>query len=588
MKPVGIVLVTALSLGALLIGVKLRRRQGDSWRRASILVLVHAILGVCVIAPGFLLEPALWFLFNDGIIGMWEYLGSSATGSTSIRSAVLWGLLPGVVTGVIAVSARGVSNRIALSILAAVGLLAIEDAYIGPIAREQFVFSLLSDVIGGGIAGAAIGWLSTLSMRTLEAEPTRAPTVISQGVALGVTLLAIPAGLFLLYFFVFYQLPVPVIVDLQAWKRLTFDYVGPTLGRIADPMLPVTATGMGSGFFKDNAEITWQPSAANDRGTRVSLRLMLPKWDKTPPADGGVISFKSLIALSRPVHAASIGAGTIRITGNNFFLTVQPDVATPIQGLLVIRNLLGLLLSRDARDQLTVSFPGTPLGRDNSWLAPGVFPDRPKLLMVSGLSGSQLILADLRRLAVIVTRTSLARVLSDAAHDKLTIALSDGTTYDFSAATVPKTESFAVMILLGGDRDRRASLSLPLKEHFLCAECDVMFRAFNLATPTVGQLRIEGAKGSVELALTSHPMNEGSELYLGGRRITITQQDKSVLRITGRASPVVLNGVLLSQTVWSSLPNEVKAAIIVGAFGTLTLPLLRRMWLGFRRSPPAR
>jgi hypothetical protein len=81
----GIVVASAVSVVSLLFGVRERRRQGDGWVRAVILVVTHAIAGVCLITPGFVLEPALWALFNDGVIGMWEVLGSSTTGFSALK-----------------------------------------------------------------------------------------------------------------------------------------------------------------------------------------------------------------------------------------------------------------------------------------------------------------------------------------------------------------------------------------------------------------------------------------------------------------------------------------------------------------------
>jgi hypothetical protein len=139
------------------------------------LVLLKLVVAVGVIGFGYGLEPALWSGIQGGVdkgLGqLAELLGGDALGLFAS------GLIPGGVALLVATVAPNRTSAVQRAVITAILCLALTDVVwsvltVRPL--ETLVFSLFSDVLGGALAGAFIGWLA--GWRQLSADQLAAPS----------------------------------------------------------------------------------------------------------------------------------------------------------------------------------------------------------------------------------------------------------------------------------------------------------------------------------------------------------------------------------------------------------------------------
>jgi hypothetical protein len=86
--------------------------------------------------------------------------------------------------------------------------------------------------------------------------------------------------------------------------------------------------------------------------------------------------------------------------------------------------------------------------------------------------------------------------------------------------------------------------------------------------PSIGDFFVTGAKGKLQVSVESYPISYGDEIHIGGEDLRIEHTPDEKITIQGKSRDVVLNGTMLTDTIWSSFPAEVQA-VIIGAVLTV-------------------
>ncbi len=127
----------------------------------SAYTVLNLLLGILVVGVGFLIEPALWIALQAGPAQAGQALGAALANPSSIAVPAL---VAGSITAVVAMSGRSMMERMYRGAAACVLVLVVVDSFTmlmsGPeLTTVRYLFSVASDLVGGILAGAVIGYL---------------------------------------------------------------------------------------------------------------------------------------------------------------------------------------------------------------------------------------------------------------------------------------------------------------------------------------------------------------------------------------------------------------------------------------------
>jgi len=143
---------------SLIVAIWVERARLRSIHHRIFIAVTNLIVGVLILSVGFIVQPMIWFTLHYGIVGAQAAL--TMYGSEPFNLLMI-GLLPGTVTAAIAASGNTLALKVRRGSIAAIVTLIIWDlAHILPsnAVPETLWFSMLSDVIGGILAGIIVGF----------------------------------------------------------------------------------------------------------------------------------------------------------------------------------------------------------------------------------------------------------------------------------------------------------------------------------------------------------------------------------------------------------------------------------------------
>jgi hypothetical protein len=277
----------------------------------------------------FIVEPTLWTLVNSGAIEIPEALGEILTPSGILRHSLEPALLPAAVLALTTAIPTTWFFRIVLCAGgAALSLIAYDLVMrISPLTPSApLLFSIFCDLVGGGLAGFLVGYLSS---RLLESGPPASPTLrqVSIGLTTIGTVVIAVIGIYLVFL---RYLPDPVVLDVRGWETVTFEYVGARLPYSC--LLPDMATGFPvsaptgwlTGRIEGHAQLEVHADAPGQPGTaRVFVEVAELVGDK---ADAGTPA--ALLAGARTKFSGRIEAGSIQIDSEPFNIAILLHEAT--------------------------------------------------------------------------------------------------------------------------------------------------------------------------------------------------------------------------------------------------------------------
>jgi hypothetical protein len=140
-------------------------------------VLVCAFAGIVVLATGPLVQSMFQFTFESGLPAMWGRVVTAFTehGSEVVASLMTFGIFPGTVTAMVALSGKGHRQKVKRAIIAATATLIVFDTIVYAVGGANksigyYFFAILSDFVGGPLAGYIIGSITEFIMKQFQSE----------------------------------------------------------------------------------------------------------------------------------------------------------------------------------------------------------------------------------------------------------------------------------------------------------------------------------------------------------------------------------------------------------------------------------
>ncbi len=220
------------------IWIMARRPPYASVAHRILVLSVTQAIALILFTLGFILEPTLWILLNQGVLEIPEALDSLFTVSGFVSHVFEPALLPASVAVLTAAITARRSSRVLFCASSTVAVLLAYDLVIrllGKPVQSPLVFSVFSDVLGGTLAGALVAFTWSVLIDTPHSPLSRRQASI--GLITLRTILIAGTGSYLVFL---RYLPESVVLDLRAWDTVSFEYVGTRLSY--SRFLPTMAT----------------------------------------------------------------------------------------------------------------------------------------------------------------------------------------------------------------------------------------------------------------------------------------------------------------------------------------------------------
>jgi hypothetical protein len=556
----------------------LRRRSTYTFTRCTILLAAGQAITLPIVGLGFIVEPALWTLVDGGAIEIPEALAELLTPSGIFRYSLEPALLPAAVLALATAIPTTRRSRIVVCAGGAVLTLIVYDLVMRLLpfpVSVPLVFSIFCDLLGGGLAGVLVGYLSSL---LLESGALTNPTLrhVSIGLTTVGTVVIVVIGIYLVFL---RYLPDPVVLDVRAWDTVTFESVGALLpysrfmSDVATGFPVSTPIGWLTGRIEGHARLQVHDDAPGQAGTeRMFVRiaeLVSDKADVRTPA--------ALLAGARTRFSGQVKAGNIQIDSEPFNMAVVLDEATSPQqsDSLLMGDRLSMQPVRFTTEPnavVLVAFGG---------IAESVFGKlyagsrSSKALTISAGEGAKMKKAGIRQ-AIVVIRSppTVSWHLGTGTRVEIRITLPDGNVV--RAMNQPLKDKpwgglHGVAVVVGSAEDpKRKTLVVDAGDYIVCPGCTVQLKSRGGIRETVRQVQVKGVEGRLQVGLKEYELKTRGEVFLGRGEMRAEQFDEETVRLAGRTAPVTLDGVVLSNTVWGTISSEVQG-VIVGAVLTLIM-----------------
>lgn len=578
----------------------LRRRSACTFIRCVVLLSLGQAIAVPILALGFIVEPALWTLFQRGAIEIPEALAEVLTPYGLLSHTLEPSLLPAGVLAFMTAIPRTRYARIFLCAGGAVLALGVYDllARIAPLSPSSpLAFSLGSDLVGGAFAGILAGYLSSLLLESAS-RPSLTLRHVSLGlISVGTAVIAVVGG----YLAFLHYLPDPVILDVRAWDSASFEHSGDRfaysryLPEMATSYALSTPTGWLTGPLYRGAELDLQAAESSHSGTgRVFIEIAELVRDN---ADGH-LTLSALLSGARTKFSGQIDAGTIQIDSEPFNIAVLLHESTRPQesdGLLMGENPTtpSIRFTYEPRAAVLVAFGGIA---ESVFSKLNVDSRSQKTLTISAGELNKIRKTAVRQLvAVVGSPPALHWRMGSGGPVEVRITLPNG--HVVRALNQPFKDKgwgglHGVALVVGSPNDPpNKAVVADVGRYVVCPGCRVQLKPRGALQHSVRRLRVSGIEGRLQVGLKEYELKTRGEVFLGSDSMRIEQLDEKTVRVAGRTAPVTLDDVVLSNTVWGTISNEVKA-VIVGAVLTVIGGLIGQIVRLYRqahgrRHPPA-
>jgi len=137
-----------------------------------------------------------------------------------------------------------------------------------------------------------------------------------------------------------------------------------------------------------------------------------------------------------------------------------------------------------------------------------------------------------------------------------------------------------IALLIGQPTDKASkTLVTDVGRYTVCPSCEIELKPRGGLLGNVTKFRVTGVDGRLQVGLKEYDLKTRGEVFLGAGEMGIEEIQAGTIRLKGRTAPVTLDGVVLSSTLWSTIPNEVKAVLIAAVLSLAGGFLLKlRVW----------
>lgn len=155
-----------LALLAIVVEMVIQRAKIQSYGLYLLNSIICAVGGIAVMSLGPMLNEIVQMSLMEGIPAMWEQVSFSlgSRGSNILAAGISFGLLPGTVTAMAALSGQDREQRVRRAIVAGVTSLIVIDTIqfiqYDSAAFGLYLFYVVSNVIGGTLGGYLIALIT--------------------------------------------------------------------------------------------------------------------------------------------------------------------------------------------------------------------------------------------------------------------------------------------------------------------------------------------------------------------------------------------------------------------------------------------
>lgn len=558
------ILSVSVAFGSLFIVIGRSIYQDRGVRLTHFRVLTYAVTGVLVIAWGPLLELSVWLALNRGLALAWDYVATILVEDClcELRSGLDFAILPGTLTGVLASTGPTLKQQLFRASLTAVLSLIFADVVTA--SGSRLLFSIASDIIGGVLAALLIAPVNYW-IHELIAAPVATQRLVRWKLV-GVLMFGVVVLTATIYYVFIHQLPAQVDLTFKDWTTLGLKYALRETDdpNFQDPIMAEIVAEAAHSYVSGRRLITRIDAA--DASAKPDNLTMLVTVGIVPSPTHLPTDEHSFPPGTRTVFEGPVPPGEIVVEGGDlnpylFFGNVHTQLWVSIP------RGTDLILSKDPED-LGLFKRDVP--------ARGSLPEGGAFALRS------------RQIALNIPRVSQILLIPNWPFDLSTsptrswhISLpSQKHSIAVDAEQTPCCRGPIIFILVRSRQDVQLSFE-PNTSY-------VAFRkaTYSLANPraasAVNEIRLSDPQGKFLFSTSSKSLGQGDKLHITGDRLRIRHEhdQENSIRVSGEGHLLVMNGTVLSNSIWTSAPIEMRWAILALLLGALGLrrlgPWLRR------------
>jgi len=530
--------------------------------------LVLSTIVILILTCGFILEPILWIILNNGLDKCFDIIKDKSVDFLHWQFDIFF--IIAVFAPIISYNtSKGDSLKVKIinaSVLSIITLILI-DIFINIIINENIniqsiFFSLYNDAIPGIIAGIIIGLLINRFDKF-----NRIIVTINEYRLLSIILSSLLFVIISNYFIFFYKNNTSYTININKWGLISFINSEKNKEYIINDMgfIPLNVNNV---FINPNKHIQINlESITKDNNIRQINN----------PIFIGRFKFEKLISLGnniskgkfRPknmqevkkifsdIYVKNITDGMISITGNNF---------SSIFGVTSYDNYYDMVYFFENDKRVTFMKDMQIVWKKN--MLGNLFNEENTIFLVSEGNKKHIDIKNWKTLSIIFINETNK---NDLKNNMLKIEL-PGDDKPINMLNGKKiSDNLVGFGISAGDNEKIVTIN---DEKCYVVQCKSNQLVGKLKKLIVNDIYLKGCKGSISIGGNDREIKEGDFIVINGKENTFVMGMGNELIIFGESRGIICNTKELSYTIWSSLGIEIQVALIAGFFLVVTSLLI--------------
>ncbi len=544
----------------LIIAIIFERKKTRTFFHNTLIPIIFSILSTIVIAIGFFIQPIFIRALHNGIF-------IALKGALELNRGFLlfyiadWLTLAsfsGTLTGVIAASGRTLRQKIIRGSTTAIIGLIITDSVIFVSSSQAntldfILFGMFSNMIGGAIAGVLIAiFIHNLIILFNSKRELSLLHIQKIFKTISVILLISSFLILSMYFFFVYRIPQRVVLAIEDWKEMSFIYKPSAHEVILQDKevvnIPLIAKWVHSSTMDEYIDFEFTEYGHVD-SVPIEVAFIKKDLDMTQVDLFRQIGFSNIPDEVDIIYRGEVPNGHFKITGDYFdlFIDVEPDQKIPNVDILV-PHMKRILFSKEPSEELLNSFTfGTP---PQKWLS--IKTEQNDALWARLSTTSKIAI-------ILIPKTGFHKTGS------FQIELSGKQ----EPIVVRPSSLYPIVFLLGHNNENKNMFFYSPMYYFSFQNPTYELKSLESSLISgnvwVSDLYIKFQEGKVKVGTRQIPLGQDDDLFITGDRLQFKGGSNKSITVADYTPFITINGVQYSQSLWSSISSDIRAAIIVSA-----------------------
>lgn len=561
--------ITVSAAVAILVGNLLLYSKRRGGVRYSVLLVSTTVVGTAVITPGPILEGLLGIMLSYDLPIALFRVEKLLTREIyfNLAACMTFAFFPATVTAVVLATYDDRERMIRHAMLATIVGLVLTDSILlltGSVSLERYLFSLLNDIVGGGLAGVIISSIFSWLNRVIYATPIRYRNALRRVIS-DAALLWIGAVMMALLgvYFVFVFVPAAQIsMVVESWDRLflTYDEVGNGSAETATTIvIPVEAaefsfTGVGPML------IDWPGSRPASQQGDVEIEVFRLIAALSPGA-----AFPRLLSTPELVYKGVLPDGNIKVVADTEpMFWVRGTAPKKLAINLFVPTQKQVTFNTEKASKLQEKGPVKEDDRGVHVIAEG---DSLHLRLRTETALEILVLPGNGRYAVSdkVWKSSMGVPQRDVHVDvakEFTLEITPIDNVETEDGGFIPIYPFVLLHVSGTKPVQEVAFKSPVSVMMLRNPL-FKFDSYGFG-PSVKEFGLTRAEGKLQIALEKYSLKD-DKVFITHGDMNISAQADGKVRLDGSSSLVIVNSVTLSRSLAKSMGSNIWAAVIAGA-----------------------